>query len=235
MIQFKTLINDLNTDWKGILLDIYNKKEKEMLEMETNIDAMYNKFDGYFETFPPQKYIFNAFNQFDFNKLRVVIIGQDPYHGEGQAMGLSFSVPKNVRVPPSLVNIYKEIKQEYKNFEIPEHGDLTKWTQQGVLLLNASLTVRQASPNSHEAFWKKSEFTDNVIKYISDNSDGIIFMLWGNFAKQKKKLIDENKHYILEGAHPSPLSVKHWYGNGHFKEANRILKADFEKEIDWQI
>jgi uracil-DNA glycosylase len=235
MIQFKSLISSLKTDWKGILLDIYKSREKHMIEMEKNIDDIYHKYDEYFETFPPPKLIFNAFNQFDFDDLRVVIIGQDPYHGEGQAMGLSFSVPRGVKVPPSLVNIYKELKLEYPEYEIPKHGDLTKWSKQGILLLNASLTVRQAQANSHESFWKNSKFTDDVIKYISDNGEGIIFMLWGNFAKKKKALINEKNHYILEGAHPSPLSAKHWFGNGHFKEVNKILRSDFEEEIDWSL
>lgn len=235
-MNFKDLIKDINTDWRGVLLSLYKLNKKDFKEMETNIEEMYQKYDEYFETFPPPDKIFNAFNMFNFEDLKVVIIGQDPYHGEGQAMGLSFSVPKDIRVPPSLANIYKELQKEYDDFEIPKHGDLTKWAEQGVLLLNASLTVRQAKANSHEPFWRKTQFTDNIIKYISDNNEGIIFMLWGNFAKGKKKFIDTKKHYVLEGAHPSPLSAKHWFGCGHFKEANRILSEELETdEIDWQV
>lgn len=232
LINFENLINNIKTDWKTVLINIY--KKKEMLELADNIEDMYQDLEEYFNIFPPPEQIFNAFNFFNFSNLKVVIIGQDPYHGEGQAMGLSFSVPKGIKPPPSLVNIYKELKMEFDDYIIPKHGDLTKWAQQGVLLLNASLTVREKKANSHELFWKKTGFTDDIIKYISNNSKGIIFILWGNFARNKKKLIN-SKHYIIEGAHPSPLSQKLWFGCGHFKNANDILEANNKEVIDWQI
>jgi uracil-DNA glycosylase len=236
MIQFNNLIKDIKTNWKPILLNIYNKNKNAFEEMQKNIEESYQKYNGYFETFPPEELIFNAFNFFDFKDLKVVIIGQDPYHGQGQAMGLSFSVPKGTKIPPSLHNIYKELKKEYEdNFQIPEHGDLTKWAQQGVLLLNASLTVREKTANSHESYWKKTKFMDEVIKYISKNHNSIIFLLWGEFAKSKKMFIDENKHYILEAVHPSPLSATYWFGNSHFKKTNEYLNEIEENIIDWQV
>ena len=170
MINFKELINQVETDWAHILTKIYKRRQVEMDELAGNIDEMYKYYDEYFDIYPPSEQIFNAFNFFNFDDLRVVIIGQDPYHGEGQAMGLSFSVPDGIKTPPSLVNIYKELKQEYEDYNIPKHGDLTKWAEQGILLLNATLTVRENKANSHQAFWKDTEFTDRVIKYISKHN-----------------------------------------------------------------
>jgi uracil-DNA glycosylase len=236
MVQFKTLIKDIKTNWKPILLNIYKEHKTEFENMEEKIEESYQKYDEYYETFPPKELIFNAFNLFDFKDLKVVIIGQDPYHGQGQAMGLSFSVPKGIKVPPSLNNIYKELKQEYEDdFQIPKHGDLSEWGKQGVLLLNASLTVREKNANSHEPYWRKTQFMEEVIKYISKNHNSIIFLLWGGFAKGKKKFIDENKHYILEAVHPSPLSAKNWFGNGHFQKTNEYLKEIYEDIINWQV
>lgn len=235
LINFEELINDVKTDWKVVLQKIYHKKEDKMLQLAENIDEIYEHLEGYFDTFPPPQLIFNAFNYFNFKDLKIVIIGQDPYHGQGQAMGLSFSVPKSVKVPPSLHNIYKELKKEYEDYEIPKHGDLTKWANQGILLLNASLTVRERKANSHESFWKETGYTDDIIKYISKKSQNVIFVLWGGFAKKKKKLIDTDKHYVIEGAHPSPLSAKYWFGCGHFKEVNEILNDIDKDPIDWQI
>lgn len=235
MPKFKKLIKKLSTDWEPILLDIYKTRRTELKEIEKQIEEEEEKFQPYFEVFPPKKLIFNAFNFFDFDDLKVVIIGQDPYHGQEQAMGLSFSVNKGIKIPPSLVNIYKELKIQYPDFKIPKHGDLTSWAEQGVLLLNASLTVFQGKANSHASLWKKAQFTDDVIQYISDNGDSVIFILWGNFAKQKKKLIDTKKHYILEGGHPSPLSAKYWWNNGHFIKTNEILKDNEKTEINWNI
>ena len=183
--------------------------------------------------YPPGKLIFNAFNKTPFPRVKVVIIGQDPYHGPGQAMGLSFSVPKNIPIPASLKNIYKELQADL-GISIPDHGDLTPWTEQGVFLLNAMLTVRYKSPGSHAKIgWQN--FTDEVIRKLSEHRDKLIFLLWGNFARSKKALIDEMKHYVLESAHPSPLAGNRFSGNRHFSTANRILKENGFEEVDWGL
>lgn len=235
-INIKNLIDNVKTDWKLILLKIYRENLEKMKELENSINSDLDNYNGYFGIFPKPELILNAFNYFEFEDLKIVIIGQDPYHGEGQAMGLSFSVPHGCPIPPSLVNIYKEIKDNYSNFVIPKHGDLTQWAQQGILLLNASLTVREKEANSHQKHWHKSEFTDNIIKFISNYGENIIFVLWGEFAKKKKKLIDCKKHYIIEGAHPSPLSQKYWFGCQHFKQINHILENELNLEpINWQV
>ena len=184
--------------------------------------------------YPPGSLIFNAFNSTPFNKVRVVILGQDPYHGDGQAHGLCFSVQHGVKPPPSLVNIYKELKSDV-GFEIPAHGNLQKWTEQGVFLLNAMLTVEANQPASHQKKgWE--EFTNAVIQKLSKERSGLIFLLWGNFAQQKAVLIDETKHTILKAAHPSPFSAHNgFFGCKHFSKTNEILKAKGEKEIDWQV
>jgi len=183
--------------------------------------------------YPPGKLIFNAFNLVPLDKVKVVILGQDPYHNPGEAMGLSFSVPKNVRTPPSLKNIYKEMVNDI-GFETPNHGDLSAWTNEGVLLLNAMLTVEHKSAGSHRKIgWQK--FTDAVIKTISEQRDGIVFMLWGNFAKSKKDLIDTNKHLVLESAHPSPLAGNAFQGGGHFSKANAYLNENGKGEVNWAL
>lgn len=183
--------------------------------------------------YPPGPLIFNAFNLVPLDKVKVVILGQDPYHNPGEAMGLSFSVPKSVRTPPSLKNIYKEMVTDI-GFQIPNHGDLTSWTNEGVLLLNAMLTVEHRSAGSHRKIgWQK--FTDAVIKTISEQREGIVFMLWGNFAKSKKELIDTNKHLVLEAAHPSPLARNAFQGSAHFSKANAYLNENGKGEINWAI
>lgn len=183
--------------------------------------------------YPPGPLIFNAFNQTPFDQVKVVILGQDPYHNPGEAMGLSFSVPKGVRVPPSLQNIYKEI-QSSLGIAAPAHGDLTAWAQQGVLLLNAMLTVQARTPASHQKIgWQN--FTDAVIRHLSAEKEGVVFMLWGNFARQKKALIDQSKHYVLEAAHPSPLAGNAFQGCGHFAAANEILEKQGKAPIDWRL
>lgn len=183
--------------------------------------------------YPPGPLIFNAFNQTPFDQVKVVILGQDPYHNPGEAMGLSFSVPKGVRVPPSLQNIYKEI-QSSLGIAPPTHGDLTAWAQQGVLLLNAMLTVQARTPASHQKIgWQN--FTDAVIRHLSAEKEGVVFMLWGNFAKQKKALIDQSKHYVLEAAHPSPLAGNAFQGCGHFAAANEVLEKQGKAPIDWRL
>ena len=184
--------------------------------------------------FPAGNNIFNAFNQTTFEHVKVVILGQDPYHGSGQAMGLSFSVPKGVKPPPSLVNIFKELKSDI-GLPIPTNGDLTPWAKQGVLLLNAVLTVRENEPASHAKIgWM--HFTDAVIKKISDEKKGIVFLLWGKFAEQKQILIDETKHFVLKAAHPSPFSAdKGFFGCKHFSKTNELLAKQGLQVIDWHI
>lgn len=183
--------------------------------------------------YPPANLIFNAFNLTPFTSLKVVLLGQDPYHNPNQAMGLSFSVPKGISLPPSLKNIYQEL---YEDLGIPpsHDGDLSKWAKQGVLLLNSVLSVEKNKPTSHQNFgWQT--FTDNVISTISLQKEGIIFLLWGNYAKAKKKLIDSKKHFILETAHPSPLARGAFFGCRHFSKTNKILKSLHKDPIDWQI
>ena len=183
--------------------------------------------------YPPGNLIFNAFNLTPFERVRAVILGQDPYHGAHQAMGLSFSVPRGVRIPPSLVNIYKEIKSDLGISE-PASGDLSYWAKQGVLLLNASLSVGANRANSHSGFgWQI--FTDAVIKILSARRQSLVFMLWGNFAKAKSALIDAQKHLILTAAHPSPLAGGAFFGCRHFSRCNEYLRAHGLGEIDWDL
>ena len=185
--------------------------------------------------YPKEADIFNAFNKTPFDKVKVVILGQDPYHADNQAHGLSFSVQKGITVPPSLRNIYKELTTDIPGFLIPNHGNLTEWAEQGVLLLNASLTVRANTAGSHQKKgWE--QFTDHVIKTLSDKRDGIVFILWGAFAQAKAALIDTGKHYIIRSAHPSPLSAHNgFFGSKPFSKTNEILIKDGRKPIDWQI
>ena len=183
--------------------------------------------------YPPGNLIFNAFNLTPFERVRAVILGQDPYHGAHQAMGLSFSVPHGVRIPPSLVNIYKEIKSDLGISE-PASGDLSYWAKQGVLLLNASLSVGANRANSHSGFgWQI--FTDAVIKILSARRQSLVFMLWGNFAKAKSALIDAQKHLILTAAHPSQLAGGAFFGCRHFSRCNEYLRAHGLGEIDWDL
>lgn len=183
--------------------------------------------------YPSGPLIFNAFNSTPFNKLKVVIIGQDPYHNPNEAMGLCFSVPKEIRVPPSLRNIYKELAQDIA-FETPTHGDLSSWAEQGVFLLNAMLTVEHRKPASHRKIgWQ--EFTDSVIQTISDKKENVVFLLWGNFAKGKRELIDAEKHLILESAHPSPLAGGAFFNNNHFSKTNNYLQKNGLEKVNWSI
>ena len=170
----------------------------------------------------------------DYNDVKAVILGQDPYHGYGQAHGLCFSVQKGVKCPPSLVNIYKELKADL-SIDTPNHGNLTKWAQQGVLLLNTVLTVREGQPNSHkDCGWQW--FTDEVIKMLNEREKPIVFILWGGNARSKKKLIDQNKHFIIESAHPSPLSAYNgFFGSKPFSKTNELLKSVNISPIDWNI
>ena len=193
--------------------------------------------DAGFVTYPKNKEIFAAFNITPFDEVKVVILGQDPYHGPNQAHGLSFSVRDGVAVPPSLKNIYKELSTDITGFRIPQTGDLTKWAKQGVLLLNATLTVRAATAGSHQKKgWEK--FTDAAIKTLSDKRTGIVFILWGAYAQSKGVLINpNNSHLIIKSTHPSPLAVSHggFFGSKPFSKTNAFLMQQGKSEIDWQI
>ncbi|MCD6067470.1 MAG: uracil-DNA glycosylase [Bacteroidetes bacterium] len=181
--------------------------------------------------FPPGNRIFAAFNYTPFDKVKAVIIGQDPYHGFGQANGLCFSVADGIRKPPSLVNIFKEIQDDL-GIPVPESGNLEKWAEQGVLLLNATLTVREGAAGSHQGKgWE--QFTDTVIKTVSDQKEGVVFLLWGNYAKAKEALIDGNKHTVLSAPHPSPLARGGFFGCKHFSRTNAILEKEGKKPINW--
>lgn len=184
--------------------------------------------------FPPKDLIFNAFDKCSLNDLKVVIIGQDPYHGVGEANGLCFSVNDGVAIPPSLKNILIEINNEYDRVFFPTSGNLEHWAKQGVLLLNASLTVRKDLANSHKHL-KWNFFTDSVIQYISENTENVVFLLWGSFAQKKGSKINKEKHLVLESGHPSPLSANRgfWFGNNHFLKTNEYLKSLKKEEINW--
>jgi uracil-DNA glycosylase len=185
--------------------------------------------------FPPEHEIFNAYNSTPLTKVSVVIIGQDPYHRSRQAHGLCFSVRKGMALPPSLMNIFKEQTNDLGTTP-PAHGDLTSWAEQGVLLLNATLTVRQGEANSHKKIgWQK--FTDATIRAVSEQGNGVVFLLWGGFAKKKINLIDPSKHHILSSGHPSPLSANRgfWFGNKHFSQTNDLLEKQGKERINWQI
>jgi uracil-DNA glycosylase len=184
--------------------------------------------------FPPKDLIFNAFEQFDFNETKVVIIGQDPYHGTGEAHGLCFSVNDGVAIPPSLKNIFTEINSEYDRILFPTSGNLERWSKQGVLLINAGLTVRKDAANSHKHL-KWNLFTDAVIQLLNNESNNLVFLLWGTFAQKKGAIISRDKHLVLESGHPSPLSANRgfWFGNNHFKSANSFLKEKGKDAIEW--
>ena len=183
--------------------------------------------------YPPGSQIFRAFDLTPVENLKVVILGQDPYHGPGQAHGLSFSVSAGVPAPPSLKNIFKEIESDL-GVKMSGYPDLEKWARQGVLLLNAVLTVRAGMPASHSNIgWE--EFTDAVIRYISDNCEGVVFLLWGNFARSKSALIDKTRHHVLEAAHPSPLARGAFFGSRHFSQTNALLASRGLQPIDWQL
>ncbi len=214
--------------WKDILMDEFSSQY--FSELRDFLVEEKKKFRIY----PPGNLIFNAFNRTPFNRVRVVLLGQDPYHGKGQAHGLCFSVPEGIPQPPSLVNIFKELNSDL-SIPLPAHGNLEKWTSQGVLLLNAILTVRANQAGSHQnRGWEK--FTDSVINNISEKRTGIIFLLWGKYAQAKEQLIDTNKHYILKAAHPSPYSADNgFFGCKHFSRTNEILSKQGLEKIDWSI
>jgi uracil-DNA glycosylase len=185
--------------------------------------------------YPPEADVFNAFKLTELENLKIVLLGQDPYHGPNQAHGLAFSVRKGVRVPPSLQNMYKELALEYPDFQIPQHGCLEDWAKQGVLLLNTVLTVVATQANSHRHLgWER--FTDQVIAQINSHCSGIVFLLWGSHAQKKGRLIDRQRHFVLEAPHPSPLSAHRGFlGCGHFKQANELLVKQDKAPINWQL
>lgn len=218
---------DIEASWKQHLEDEFVKPYFAQLT-----ESVRNEYKNGL-CFPPAKLVFNAFNLCPFDKVKVVILGQDPYHEQGQAMGLSFSVPEGIMLPPSLQNIYKEIQSDLGK-PIPTSGDLTCWAKQGVLLLNATLTVRAHAANSHQALgWQN--FTDAAIAALSNHREHVVFMLWGGFARSKKRLIDTNRHFIIESVHPSPLSANRggWFGQHQFSRCNAYLKQQGLDEIDW--
>ena len=236
MYNVKELINNLSTDWKKILNELYDKDTKYFIDLENYLNTEFDTFGHLVSIYPDKNLIFEAFNKFNFSELKIVILGQDPYHGPEQAMGLCFSVPEGLKIPPSLKRIFKEINCDLsKNCNTPERdfisGDLTYWSKQGILLLNTALTVRQSKPNSHSKIWKK--FTEKIITYISENSNNTLFILWGNNAKYYKNFTDLDKHKFLEGVHPSPLSGNKWVGCNHFSKANAILKKLGKSVINW--
>ncbi len=217
----------IHESWKFQLQPEFDKPYFEQLS--NFVKAEYSKHTCY----PPGKDIFNAFGKCPFDQVKVVIIGQDPYHGAGQAHGLCFSVNDGIEHPPSLINIFKEIQQDLGS-PYPQSGNLTRWAEQGVLLLNATLTVRAHQAGSHQnKGWE--QFTDAVIKQISDKKENVIFLLWGGFAKKKQVLIDKDKHFILMTGHPSPLSANrgYWFGNKHFSKTNSLLEQVGAQPVSW--
>ncbi len=214
--------------WKKILQDEFDKPYFAEISHFLKTEKSQGKI-----IYPPGPQIFNAFDKTPFDKVKVVLLGQDPYHGPGQAMGLSFSVPDGIKPPPSLINIFKELSKDV-GIPIPKTGNLTKWAEQGVLLLNASLTVRVNEPNSHAKIgWHN--FTDAVIQKISEHKKNIVFLLWGAFARQKQVFIDPNKHLILQSAHPSPFSVEKFFGCSHFSKTNNYLVYNGIDPINWSL
>ena len=222
-------MRNIHDSWKPILTPEF--KTPYFLDLVDFVKKEYESKACY----PPKEQVFNAFTLCPLSDLKVVIIGQDPYHGVGQANGLSFSVNDGIVHPPSLVNIFKELQTDL-GIPYPKSGDLSSWASQGVLLLNATLTVRAAEAGSHQKKgWE--QFTDYVIKAISSENSDVVFMLWGGFARKKAKLINTKKHLILESGHPSPLSANrgYWFGNQHFSKCNTFLKSKRKSPINWQL
>lgn len=217
---------DIEPSWHEVLRDEF--KKPYFAGLVQFVKLQYANFVCY----PPGKLIFNAFNQCPFDKVKVVLIGQDPYHEPGQAQGLCFSVGDGVKFPPSLRNIFAEIQSDL-GIEVPQSGDLTRWAKQGVLLLNATLTVREHAAGSHQNMgWET--FTDEVIRKVSDGRDNVVFMLWGSYAQSKAKLIDSSRHCVLKSAHPSPLSAyRGFFGNHHFSICNQYLQQHGMEPIQW--
>ena len=219
---------DIHESWKKYLLEEFNTPVFQSLK------SYLQEEKRKFRIYPPGSQIFSAFNKTPFEKVKVVILGQDPYHGRGQAHGLCFSVPHGITPPPSLLNIFKEIRDDL-GIRLPEHGNLESWAGQGVFLLNATLTVREGQAGSHQnKGWEV--FTDAVIRILSDNSEGLVFLLWGRFAQAKETLIDQDRHLVLKAAHPSPFSADSgFYGCKHFSRTNQYLESKGKAAIDWAL
>lgn len=221
--------SNIEKSWKKVLNNEFNKEYFKNLKDFLILEKSNNEI-----IYPESDLIFNAFNKTSFNNVKLVILGQDPYHGTGQAHGLCFSVPNGVKIPPSLRNIYKELKTDM-DIEIPINGNLEKWTEQGILLINATLTVRDSQAGSHQKKgWEI--FTDSVIKTISDNKENVVFILWGNYAQGKIPLIDETKHCIIKSVHPSPLSASRgFFDSKPFSKSNNYLKSKGLAKINWNL
>ncbi|MBQ2243325.1 MAG: uracil-DNA glycosylase [Bacteroidales bacterium] len=217
----------IHESWKDVLKEEFDKPYFRDL-----VDFLHKEKSEGKVIYPPGPKIFRAFDLTPFDQVRVVILGQDPYHGPGQAEGLSFSVPHGIKLPPSLQNIYKEIESDTGISTAGRDGSLIHWAEQGVFLLNAVLTVRASEPTSHSKIgW--TNFTDAVIKALSDHKEGVIFLLWGNYARSKRDLIDHSRHHVLEAAHPSPLARGAFFGCRHFSQANNILINKKQNPIKW--
>ena len=218
------------TSWSDILAP-----EKQQDYFKHTIQYVAQRRAEGITVFPPKEEVFNAFKVTPLEQVKVVILGQDPYHGPDQAHGLCFSVKPGVRPPPSLLNMYKELATDIPGFEIPQHGHLQSWAEQGVLLLNTVLTVEQGQAHSHKHLgWE--QFTDRVIQGLSDRGEGIVFLLWGSHAQKKGNTIDTSKHHVLKAPHPSPLSAhRGFFGSRHFSKANELLTAQGKTPIDWRL
>jgi uracil-DNA glycosylase len=222
------MLMTIRSSWQKILQSEFEKNYFQEL-----MNAVAIEYESTI-CYPPKELLFSAFNQFEFTDLKVVIIGQDPYHGEGEANGLCFSVNDGIAIPPSLRNIFRELNDDLGTIFMPTSGNLERWAKQGILLLNASLSVRKDNPNSHKHL-KWAIFTDAVIQKISEESNGIVFLLWGSFSQKKGAKIDRKKHLVLECGHPSPMSANQgkWFGNKHFSKVNNYLKENNKATIDW--
>lgn len=222
------MLHKFNPSWQTILSEEIQKPYFQ--DLMQAVDSEYQNHT----CFPPKELLFAAFDHCSFDDLKVVIIGQDPYHGDGEANGLCFSVNDGVRIPPSLRNIFREMNDDLGTFFLPTSGNLEHWAKQGVLLLNASLSVQKDKPNSHNHL-KWNAFTDAVIQKISDKKENIVFLLWGNFAQKKGAKIDRAKHLVLESGHPSPMSANQgkWFGNKHFSKTNIFLEEKNKDSIKW--
>ncbi len=215
------MLNDYHESWHPFL-----KSHARFLQ------AIHQKLQSEpMPVYPPKDYILNALKLTPLSDIKVLLLGQDPYHGQGQAMGLSFSVQRGVKIPPSLQNIYKELQSDL-GINTPNHGDLSSWAKQGVMMLNASLSVLEHQPNSHAHLW--ADFTDELILHVSNSCPFVVFLLWGNFAKSKARLIDSH-HCVLTSAHPSPFSAKNFFGCRHFSRANEELIRHSQMPIDWSL